>query len=254
MHDLESFFWVLVWLCLTRGGPAARRHCLDHDADRNKELDKQLRKFFEHDDMEVLATHKRDIFRQLDNEEIPSWNLNDILGCLSEFTSPLSDLIRNFFRVIQNACRQNNRDLHAAVIAEFDKAEIELMKNPPSLTPKMKEQLRSEIGRRNKETGSVRDEDSKYVEKNATDARAIGTWDDSPSQVRIARTDELPEELRDRPEAENPSRQHLGNYTLPKEPPSPSPQGPYPPQPQSSLDPRDKRRKIDNDTTPRSRR
>src|ERR1700676_4542455 len=62
-HDLEGFFWVLAWLCLSRDGPARRRSELlpDHKDPQQESFRTAFAKTFEADD-DVLVLTKQRIF------------------------------------------------------------------------------------------------------------------------------------------------------------------------------------------------
>ncbi|KAF9008179.1 hypothetical protein BDZ89DRAFT_1079105 [Hymenopellis radicata] len=69
VHDIESFFWVLIHICLTRSGPDAQRRAeLDGDSKDHPQLHLVVYCFFG-GNQDVLAFNKKKLFRAPDNFE-----------------------------------------------------------------------------------------------------------------------------------------------------------------------------------------
>jgi hypothetical protein len=64
VHDLEGFFWVLCYLCMTREGPNSRRPELrETTAPATKQLHAAVSAFFEQEDREKIGTQKIEALR-----------------------------------------------------------------------------------------------------------------------------------------------------------------------------------------------
>ncbi|KAI0792165.1 hypothetical protein C8Q75DRAFT_864673 [Abortiporus biennis] len=62
VHDLESFFWLLCWICVTRAGPSTGR---EYDLNSEKDLSAidLVKNLFEEENMVTLGNNKRDLFQ-----------------------------------------------------------------------------------------------------------------------------------------------------------------------------------------------
>ncbi|KAI0736635.1 hypothetical protein C8Q72DRAFT_879063 [Fomitopsis betulina] len=106
IHDLESFCWVLVWICLTRDGPARRRRALylTEQATDTAELREQVLSLFESGRREV-ALAKQNIMLMGFRGDFP------IVDHVSEFYSPLRRLITDFLKILVEAYQQRPANL-----------------------------------------------------------------------------------------------------------------------------------------------
>lgn len=154
VHDLESFFWVLMWLCMSRGAPSRRRDELQAQPDGSvstRNLRALFHKHFESEDVEKIGI-LRDSF----------WKdglRNGIL--LTNFTAycmPLQTLADQFFSILQAAYSSRNFEkLHEDVIKCFDASLAGLHQNPPKysaeLLSKIETAQRDEDERRRNDLG-----------------------------------------------------------------------------------------------------
>ncbi|KAL4243384.1 hypothetical protein ABKN59_011328 [Abortiporus biennis] len=62
VHDLESFLWLLCWICLTRAGPSTERK-YDPDSERDRNARSLIEKLFEEEYMLRLGQNKRELFQ-----------------------------------------------------------------------------------------------------------------------------------------------------------------------------------------------
>ncbi|KAH9836683.1 uncharacterized protein C8Q71DRAFT_867554 [Rhodofomes roseus] len=165
IHDLESFLWVLVWICLTREGPAKRRRDLSstQQSEQLSGLRQIVIDLFE-GDKHVLMRTKRHLIHVASERELVD---DELLCYVSDFMAPLKDLIFDFLALIRIAYKDNRRDAQAVyedVLRLFDKHIRSLKEGHPSeLFKKLRE-----------------DEDKRR-------ANDIGnTWDTSPNARRTA--------------------------------------------------------------------
>lgn len=126
VHDLEAFHWVLVWLAMSRGGPAASRGDVRRSLSKeSKESRKTLSDLF-HSDLQASAQEKRYCFLQPDR-----W-LDLLETVLSVYSCDLLDLLSKFFVLLYNAYREHDYDgLHERILEIFEDAEKQLATNPP---------------------------------------------------------------------------------------------------------------------------
>lgn len=240
VHDLESFFWVLVWLCVTRGGPATRRACLDREASdnsnagperdkesvRNPDLDRFLASTFENNSAGTLAEIKRGAFREIllaDEEATNMWlyELDDLL--ISDFFRPLQDLIRSYYRVLQTAYHnRDHRDLHSKVIKCFEDAQADVSISAENLLdePRLKEQYERELKRRMNDL-QREDDANVYGDAAVRDSlQGMGIWE-SPGHQRMRPSDAI---STDATQLREPVASNAQAQALPSESVSPSPQ------------------------------
>jgi len=126
VHDLEGFFWVLVWLSLSRDGPARRRTELlpDHKDPQQESFRTAFANTFEESD-KVLALAKQRIFTT------PRHFLESILRNISNYCRPLDELLKKFYLTLRNAHRSHSfDDLYDNVIGAFDEAEAKVAQLP----------------------------------------------------------------------------------------------------------------------------
>lgn len=130
IHDLESFFWVLCWLCIFRDGPAHERKNWGETEDDRKRMRRDASNVFEIKNMAGIAAAKRQlmcwptIFRS---------TLSDIF---TAFCAPLRSVAGIFYQTLRRAYRSSvdlpaypTEDVYARVIKIFDDAQI----RPPIL-------------------------------------------------------------------------------------------------------------------------
>ena len=122
VHDLESFFWVLVHICLTRQGPGGvRREELEqkHQAEQEyKDLRRVIHCFFD-SDMSIMAANKSEIFKH------PNHFDQYVLDNFHGYFEPLRDLVKEWFHVLILAHKFHAfeyHDIHDMVLEILERA------------------------------------------------------------------------------------------------------------------------------------
>ena len=128
VHDLESFFWVLVHICLTRQGPGGVRREELEQKNQEKEEYNGLRRvihcFFD-STMDTMAANKRAIFKH--SSEFDQYILDNFHG----YFQPLRDLVKEWFHLLILAHKFHAfeyHDIHDMVLEILDRA----LKSSPS--------------------------------------------------------------------------------------------------------------------------
>src|SRR6266498_586206 len=97
VHDLESFLWVLIHICITRQAPGGvRREELEQKNQAREEynsLRRVVHCFFD-SDMDMMATNKREIFKH------PSEFEQYVLDKFHGYFQPLRDLVKEWFHLL----------------------------------------------------------------------------------------------------------------------------------------------------------
>ncbi|KAF7969843.1 hypothetical protein HWV62_25912 [Athelia sp. TMB] len=131
VHDLEAFFWVLVYFCISREGPARRR------AELSQEPSADTKPLVRH--FTGLFAAESDLF--LSDKKQNVWNSDavaqkSIMHNVSRRTAPLIPLIAKMYRLLKHAYTTRLFDnLHDAIIEAFDEAEVELSNLPADEDP-----------------------------------------------------------------------------------------------------------------------
>jgi hypothetical protein len=97
VHDLESFFWVLNHICVTRKGPGGvRREELEEKNQGNEDYNGLLRVVFFLFDSETktMASNKREIFKHHDEFE------KFVLDNFHAYFLPLQDVVREWYHLL----------------------------------------------------------------------------------------------------------------------------------------------------------
>lgn len=119
VHDLEAFFWVLVWYCISRQGPAQRRAELlpDDNGPAQGLLVDAFSDAFEGGDALLASTKTCLITDKTSFKE-------EIRMNVSEYCKPLSGLLKAYYSALRRAHMSHSvAGLHETIIAAFDKAE-----------------------------------------------------------------------------------------------------------------------------------
>ncbi|KAI8968734.1 hypothetical protein BD414DRAFT_532224 [Trametes punicea] len=137
VHDMESFFWVLLYLCLTRSGPGGgRREELKVDIEEMSDSDErtrivQLRRivfsFFD-GDIATLAWNKRQLLEQWTAFE------SEILVHVHEYFAPLKPVLLQWWHLLLLAYEFHGyeyHNIHDHVIALLEKALHDLANQVP---------------------------------------------------------------------------------------------------------------------------
>lgn len=147
-HDLEAFFWVLCYLCLSRGAPARRRADLleknstDMDTRRFRS---QFENLFEAR-QDTMADRKCTIMTE------PA-DLKRMIGQISDWCRPLVPLVEAFHKALVDAYQTRENDgLYDVVIGAFDEAlELDALKDDSEHNQKYLIDLHDELERRRKD-------------------------------------------------------------------------------------------------------
>lgn len=104
IHDLESLFWVLVYICLTRSGPGGtRRKELGPEADlkdtKTQSLHHFLYCFFDAEEDDILNDNKRRFFSD------PTGVEGHIIPNIHPYFACLGDVLKEYWRQLQLSYR-----------------------------------------------------------------------------------------------------------------------------------------------------
>ena len=97
VHDLESFFWVLLHICITRNGPGGvRREELEEKNETNETYNglRRVIYYLFDSDMKTMAENKAELFTHSDDFE------PYILGNFHDYFQPLREIVREWFHVL----------------------------------------------------------------------------------------------------------------------------------------------------------
>ncbi|KAI0924873.1 hypothetical protein AcV7_010460 [Taiwanofungus camphoratus] len=198
IHDLESFFWCLVWLCMSRDGPERRRTELFRGDNQPK--NKALRRFFANlfeglDDL--LVATKVNIFRcQPDFSEM-------VLNNVTDYYRPLVPLLSDFYQILLDAYTDERQkldmDIYNKVIAAFESIEEQLNDQPIDVTEEYCRLREKEEERRRQDCYGHWDHYSPKVGESAQDpASSSPDVPSSPIPARKRARLEAPSEHSDR--------------------------------------------------------
>ncbi|KAI0953778.1 hypothetical protein AcW1_010330 [Taiwanofungus camphoratus] len=133
IHDLESFFWCLVWLCISRDSPARHRTKLmrkDYQP-KNKALRQVFADLFESPD-NLLVSTKLGFFRYR-----PDFTAS-VLKNVTDYYRPLVPLLSDFYQILLDTYIDESRELDMAiynkVTAAFESIEKQLNDQPVDAT------------------------------------------------------------------------------------------------------------------------
>ncbi|THH10375.1 hypothetical protein EW146_g8388 [Bondarzewia mesenterica] len=194
VHDLESFFWVLLYLSFVRSGPCIRREeLISAPLPVKTRLQRSFVRLFEAPNRDVLIISKQKVF------DVDRVLKKDILPLISPFCSPLTCLISEFHGILHEAYKSYSFEgIHDKVIAAFERAELSLVHQP---LDDGYNDLRKEEEERRKVDG-------------------VGSWDvNSPRKDRVL----APATVESQADSPTSSWAPRFNGQVPDEPPSPTP-------------------------------
>jgi hypothetical protein len=128
IHDIESLFWVMTYICLVREGPGKgmlRGELLNGDAEKT-DLQGVIYRYFDMNNLDSILANKRALFddrRQLDN---------DILLKFHPYFEPLKTMMIQWWGVMILAYEHRKFEyytIHDQIIHIVDKAMKELSEN-----------------------------------------------------------------------------------------------------------------------------
>ena len=133
IHDIESLFWVITYICLVREGPGKnmlRKELLNGDPD-NKDLQGVIYRYFDtREDHEILL-NKQPLF--IDHEKMD----HDILLKFHPYFKPLKVMMIQWWRIVILAYKHRKFEyytIHDQIIHIIDKAMKGLSENQDSRT------------------------------------------------------------------------------------------------------------------------
>jgi hypothetical protein len=101
IHDLESFWWIIVHPALTRAGLGQRRTIQSEDSEESKELEAKLYSYFDADPS-TLSSSKIQVFGALFfNGKVRL--RTDLLNNFHPYFEPIKDLIRDWWLILRSA-------------------------------------------------------------------------------------------------------------------------------------------------------
>ena len=128
IHDIESLFWVITYICLVREGPGKnmlRKELLNGDSD-NKDLQRVIYRYFDtREDHEILLS-KQPLF--IDYEKMD----HDILLKFHPYFEPLKGMMIQWWRIMILAYKHRKFEyytIHDQIIHIVDRAMKELSEN-----------------------------------------------------------------------------------------------------------------------------
>ncbi|KAI0924833.1 hypothetical protein AcW2_010357 [Taiwanofungus camphoratus] len=176
IHDLESFFWVLVWLCMSRSGPARRREELITPNFKDDEFCKTFKQLFEGSD-DVLVLMKSLVLKHGGDFD------SVVIVHVTDWCEPLLPLLEKFYDILAKAYADEKRnfdvEIYEAVINAFQTMEDELEKRPADAEKEYAELREHEEARRHRDLQGHWDLSSPKTQKTAagTQKTAVETQD-----------------------------------------------------------------------------
>ncbi|KAF7976946.1 hypothetical protein HWV62_4994 [Athelia sp. TMB] len=126
VHDLEAFFWVLVYFCISREGPARWRAELSQEPSADTDsLVSDFTSLFAAETDRTLAFVKSTMWKS------KSMAQQSIISHVSPWTAPLIPLIADVYELLKDAYTARHfDDLHETIIELFNRTEIRLSNLP----------------------------------------------------------------------------------------------------------------------------
>ncbi|CCM06612.1 uncharacterized protein FIBRA_08891 [Fibroporia radiculosa] len=144
IHDLESFLWVLVYICLSRDGPAHRRREIWDNSKETQLLRDNWRALFEGENL-LLAERKQTLIRNRDDFAFR------VLRFLPVYYKPLEEVLRKLRDILETAYRSREfNNVHEDFIEAMEAARLGL---EPITDPKHIALQEREIERRRTDDG-----------------------------------------------------------------------------------------------------
>jgi len=137
IHDIESLFWVLTFICLVRKGPGINmlRTELFEDNPKDKELQNLLHSYFDSDNRLVICGNKKRLFNRKERMD------DDILANFHPYFEPLKNMMDQWLCIMIFAYKHRKLEyytIHDQIIHIVDKAIESLSKSQPNDDPKTK--------------------------------------------------------------------------------------------------------------------
>ena len=131
IHDMESFFWVLVYICLTRNGPGGKRRpeLVPPKPGGRSSLYDMIQKVFENANLSDLALQRQNLVMNL-----PLFK-QAILNHFHPYFGPLESMMEKWYTLLQRARYHHSIEydhIHIHVKAILDEAILNLPPDDPS--------------------------------------------------------------------------------------------------------------------------
>ncbi|KAH9835353.1 uncharacterized protein C8Q71DRAFT_765439 [Rhodofomes roseus] len=142
-HDLESIFWILLWYCIWRAGPALRRP-LNEWQTHDSMAGEQYRRYFATSELKQLGSNKRLLIKSLEDRK-------RCFDVVSPYCRPLLPLIRRLWKILHigyKARRFNEDEAYNTFLQAFQDMEISLSDKPVELSEDQERAFQAEQRRR----------------------------------------------------------------------------------------------------------
>ena len=144
-HDLESIFWILLWIFLCKSGAGVRRPALTDKAHRDHErLARTVGLLFEAENIYQLGHNKEIII-------LYAMQFDRCLALVDDFYAPLTPLLKKLWSILNAGYVAGHFEFGTTMdqfTAAFDEAEQLLEQNPHILTAEQETNVRAEELRR----------------------------------------------------------------------------------------------------------
>ncbi|CCM00795.1 uncharacterized protein FIBRA_02837 [Fibroporia radiculosa] len=161
IHDLEGFFWVLLWVCISRSGPAIRRRQLNNP-DPSSKFHREWSGLFEGDNV----VYKKQRVMMLPRTSFVTW----LTPLLPDYHKPLTHLLADLRDILQEAYREHRYDdvenLYTAFITTLEHYKADPAKVSDKVRSKWIQAQRAEDRRRRQDVGKW--EASPVADRSAT--------------------------------------------------------------------------------------
>ncbi|KAH6912253.1 hypothetical protein BKA70DRAFT_1422965 [Coprinopsis sp. MPI-PUGE-AT-0042] len=192
IHDMESFFWVLIWICLTRAGPGVAQSS-PSDAETAAEKDRfervaAMRYFFFDGPQSTLLINKQALFSNGEGDITKHF-----FPLFSPYFEPLQELILEWFRLLDLAFspHHNSAIVYLFPIGLF-RAALEKAIKKVSVLP-VTEETKLVVKRRQQYLDKIA---NIVPEAPSTPVKALSIMTLDPSPIRAGSADPL-DNLRD---------------------------------------------------------
>ncbi|TFY59109.1 hypothetical protein EVJ58_g5990 [Rhodofomes roseus] len=142
-HDLESIFWILLWYCIWRAGPALRRP-LNEWQTHDSMAGEQYRRYFATSELKQLGSNKRLLIKSLEDRK-------RCFDVVSPYCRPLLPLLRRLWKILHigyKARRFNEDEAYNTFLQAFQDMEISLSDKPVELSEDQERAFQAEQRRR----------------------------------------------------------------------------------------------------------
>ncbi|TFY81315.1 hypothetical protein EWM64_g2696 [Hericium alpestre] len=175
IHDLESFFWVLVYLCLTRKGPGGARReelCTRNPTEKRAQaLHVIVYCLFDSDDDRTLTRNKKRLFEKPDDFE------DLIMGHFHPYFERLKPLLSAWWKILRLGFYAYDDVMQGTIHQQVLDILNEEVKNisegyPTHAEEQASDAMEKELARRRLD-----------LEQNMSIARDIHPWEESPARA-----------------------------------------------------------------------